>query len=170
MRDAVIFPEDMRDPQGKQIGVSRDPARTPMQWDASRHAGFTQATPWLPVGYDYQHCNVECETQDRFSMLVLYRRLIALRRLEPALSVGSYKPVLAQGQLLSYLREAGEQRFLVVLNLGSRPDHLSLANIGEGEIVVNTDPRREGERVSGRIVMLGDDAAVVRLRPLDNVR
>ncbi|MEY2932365.1 MAG: hypothetical protein RL033_3114 [Pseudomonadota bacterium] len=170
MRDAVIFPEDMQDPQGKQIGVSRDPARTPMQWSAERHAGFTAATPWLPVGYDYQICNVEAQTPDRQSMLALYRRLIALRRAEPALSVGSYKPVVAQGQLVAFLREAGDDRFLVVLNLGSRPDHLTLSDVGEGEIVISTDGRREGERVARRIVMLGDDAVVVRLRPLENVR
>ena len=97
-------------------------------------------------------------------MLWLYRRLIALRRAEPALSVGSYKPLMAQGQLLAYLREAGDQRFLVVLNLGSRPGHLPLEGIGEGELVISTDARREGERVTGRLVMLGDDAVVVRLR------
>jgi alpha-glucosidase len=170
MRDAVIFPEQMQDPQGKQIGVSRDPARTPMQWNAGLHAGFTSGIPWLPVGYDYQICNVEAESEDRNSMLSLYRRLIALRRAEPALSVGAYKPVVAQGQLVAFLREAGEQRYLVVLNLGSRPDHLSLADVGEGQVVIATDVRREGERVSGRIVMLGDDAAVIRLRPTENVR
>jgi alpha-glucosidase len=90
--------------------------------------------------------------------------LIALRRAEPALSVGSYKPVVAQGQLIAYLREAGEHRFLVVLNLGSRPGHLPLTDIGEGEIVIGTDVRRQGERVRGRLVMLGDDGVVMRLR------
>jgi hypothetical protein len=71
---------------------------------------------------------------------------------------------------VAFLREAGDDRFLVVLNLGSRPDHLTLSDVGEGEIVISTDGRREGERVARRIVMLGDDAVVVRLRPLENVR
>jgi len=164
MRDAVIFPEQMKDPQGKRIGVSRDPARTPMQWTGGEQAGFSSAAPWLPLGYDYQYCNVQSQEQDRDSMLALYRRLIALRRAEPALSVGAYKPLLAQGQLLSYLREAGEQRFLVVLNLGSRPEHIALSDVGQGEIVIASDARREGEHVMGRLVMLGDDAVVVRLR------
>jgi alpha-glucosidase len=164
MRDAVIFPEQMQDPQGKRIGVSRDPARTPMQWTGGAQAGFSTATPWLPLGYDYQYCNVESQAQDRDSMLGLYRRLLALRRAEPALSVGTYKPLIEQGQIMAYLREAGEQRFLVVLNLGSRPGHVPLEAVGLGEIVVATDGRREGEHVTGRLVMLGDDAVVVRLR------
>jgi alpha-glucosidase len=163
MRDAMIFPEQMQDPQGKQIGVSRDPSRTPMQWTGKPLAGFTTGVPWLPIGHDFEICNVEAQSQERESMLSLYRRLIALRRAEPALSVGTYKPVVAQGQLIAYLREAGEHRFLVVLNLGSRPAHLPLTDIGEGEIVVGTDVRRQGERVTGRLVMLGDDGVVVRL-------
>jgi len=163
MRDTLIFPEQMQDPQGKRIGVSRDPSRTPMHWTGAEQAGFSTAAPWLPIGYDYQYCNVESQAQDRDSMLGLYRRLIALRRAQPALSVGGYKPLVAQGQLLAYLREAGEQRFLVVLNLGSRPGHLPLEGIGEGQVVISTDGRREGERVTRRLVMLGDDAVVVRL-------
>ncbi len=165
MRDAVIFPEHMQDPQGKIIGVSRDPARTPMQWTPAAHAGFTSGVPWLPVGYDYQYCNVEAQAPDPGSMLSLYRRLIALRRHESALSVGAYKPVLASGQLIAYLREAGAQRFLGALNLGSRPAHLSLQELGEGQIVIGTDARREGEAVRGRLVLLGDDGVVVRLGP-----
>jgi len=163
MRDTMIFPEQMQDPQGKRIGVSRDPARTPMQWTGEAHAGFSTAPPWLPLGHDYQYCNVETQSHDRDSMLGLYRRLIALRRAEPALSVGAYKPLVTQGQLLAYLREAGDQRFLVVLNLGSRPGHFSLEALGAGELVISTDGRRQGERVTGRLVMLGDDAVVVRL-------
>jgi len=163
MRDAVIFPEQMQDPQGKNIGVSRDPARTPMQWTGEAFAGFSTAEPWLPLGFDYQYCNVEAQKSDRDSTLTLYRRLIALRRAEPALSVGNYKPVTTEGAMLAYVRESDEQRFLMVLNLGSRPAHLPLTELGPGEIVLATDARREGERVSGRLVMLGDDAIVVRL-------
>jgi alpha-glucosidase len=165
MRDAMIFPEQMQDPQGKNIGVSRDPARTPMQWNGGAQAGFSSGVPWLPVGYDYQYCNVESQSPDPDSMLSLYRRLIALRRAESALSVGTYTPVEASGQLVAFLRDAGGRRFLVVLNLGSRPAHLPLQALGAGQIAVATDARREGERVAGRLVLLGDDGVVVRLLP-----
>ena len=77
------------DPQGKNIGISRDPSRTPMQWAGSANAGFSSATPWLPLGHDYQLCNVDQQSRDDSSLLSLYRRLIALRRKEPALCIGS---------------------------------------------------------------------------------
>jgi alpha-glucosidase len=163
MRDAVILPEQIRDPQGKNIGVSRDPARTPMQWTGGPHAGFTAGEPWLPVGYDHEYCNVERQQNDADSVLSLYRRLIALRRAEAAFSVGSYRPVIAPGDLIAYVREAAGRRFLIVLNLGPKPAHLALHDVGAGQIVIATDQRREGRSAEHRLVMLGDDAVVVRL-------
>jgi len=164
MRDAVIFPEQVQDPQGKNIGISRDPARTPMQWSGSPHAGFSTAQPWLPLGHDFEHCNVEQQTREAGSMLALYRRLIALRRTEPALAVGSYRPLVGGGDLLAFVREAAEgHRFLVVLNLGPRPGQLALDNLGTGQVVIATEARRESERVQGRLILTGDDALVVRL-------
>jgi alpha-glucosidase len=163
MRDAVIFPEHIQDPQGKNIGVSRDPARTPMQWSPAPNAGFSKAPPWLPLGHDYEHCNVERQTHDPDSMLSLYRRLIAIRRAQPALSVGSYKPVVAEAQVVAYLREIEGQRWLVALNLGPRPAQLPLDVLGEGQIVIATESRREKQRVQGRLILTGDDAVVIRL-------
>lgn len=160
MRDAVIFPEEIQDPQGKNIGVSRDPARTPMQWSSSAYAGFSPVPPWLPVGRDYAYHNVEAQMEERDSMLALYRRLIALRRAEPALSVGDYRPLVASGDLIAYVREAVGRRFLVVLSFGSAPGYFEL---GSGEIVIATDARRERQHVERRLVMLGDDAVVIRL-------
>jgi alpha-glucosidase len=163
MRDAVIFPEDIQDPQGKNIGISRDPARTPMQWSGGSNAGFSEATPWLPLGHDYEHCNVESETGERGSMLTLYRRLIALRRTEPALSVGSYVPIFAEGDVLAYIREAEGRRWLVALNLSPRPALLPLNEIGAGQIVIASETRRETHRVQDRLILTGDDGVLVRL-------
>ncbi len=163
MRDTVILPEQVRDPQGKNIGVSRDPSRTPMQWTSGPVAGFSAGAPWLPIGYDYDYCNVERQQDDPHSMLSLYRRLIALRRAEAAFSVGSYRPVIAPGDLIAFVREAAGRRFLSVLNLGPRPAHLALDDLGGGQIVIATEQRREGRSAEHRLVMLGDDAVVVRL-------
>lgn len=164
MRDAVIFPEDIRDPQGKNIGIGRDPARTPMQWSAGPNAGFSRATPWLPLGHDHAHRNVEREANRPNSMLSLYQRLIALRRKEQALSVGSYRPLVSDGDLLAYVRDADHgNRFLVALNLGPRPGLLSIEALGTGQVVIATESRRESERVSKRLILTGDDALVVRL-------
>ena len=59
--DAVQDPWEKREPG---LGVGRDPQRTPMQWDASPSAGFSDGVPWLPVASDYQQINVAVERQD----------------------------------------------------------------------------------------------------------
>ena len=109
MQDGTIPPELVQDPFEKRvpgIGVGRDPARTPMQWDASANAGFTRGTPWLPVADDYRETNVAVEADDPRSMLVLYRRLIELRRQRPELVVGDWRPLAADGDVLVYTRSA----------------------------------------------------------------
>ncbi len=164
MRDIAIGHDQMQDPQGKNVGLSRDPARTPMQWSSAPNGGFSLANPWLPVALDFPYRNVEQESQDPDSMLSLYRRLIQLRREEPALVAGDYRPLVAEGSLMAYLREHGEQRLLVALNLGPGPSQLSLGALGAGgEIVIATERRRERERVTDRLIMTGDDAVVMRL-------
>jgi alpha-glucosidase len=163
MRDGVIVPEEIQDPQGKNIGVSRDPERTPMQWSPEHAAGFTTGKPWLPVSIDFELQNVQTERNDPSSMLTLYRRLIELRRREPALSVGTYTPVVSDGAVLAYVRAVEGRRFLVALNLGHRPAQLSLDSTGPGEVVIATEPVREGRRIEGRWLSAGDDGVVVRL-------
>lgn len=166
MRDGLISPEDVQDPQEKNVpglGLGRDPERTPMQWSPAENAGFSQAKPWLPINLDYELVNVECEREDPNSMLALYRKLLKLRRSEKALSVGSYVPVVTQGDLVTYLRVYEGRRFLVVLNLGHRPASVPLEQFGNGTVVVATDARREQKRVHGRLIMTGDDGLVVLL-------
>jgi alpha-glucosidase len=162
--DVAISPERFQDPQGKNIGISRDPARTPMQWSAAPNAGFTTGVPWLPLSDDFERINVECESRDLDSMLALYRRLIALRRQEPALVVGSYRPVVAEPEVVAYVREHAGRRWLVALNLSSTEKQLSLdAADGQGEIVVATERKREGERLGSEIRLAADDGLVIRL-------
>lgn len=164
MRDIAISPDQVQDPQGKNVGVSRDPARTPMQWTAAPHAGFSTVASWLPVSLDYQYCNVERQQDDPDSLLSLYRRLIQLRREEPCLVVGTYRPLVAEGNLIAYVREHGDSRWLVALNLGPGPCQLSLGAMpAGGQIAIATERRRENERVTDRLVLNGDDGVVVRL-------
>ena len=100
----------MRDPFEKNvpgIGVGRDGCRTPMQWDATKSAGFSEADPWLPVPDNYRDQNVERCHEDKGSLYWLYRRLIDIRRKYVALAKGSYVPLKAQGDLLLFCRELG---------------------------------------------------------------
>jgi alpha-glucosidase len=167
MRDGIIRPEEVHDPQEKNLpglGLNRDPARTPMQWSPEPGAGFSSAKPWLPLSIDMQSVNVASQASDADSMLSYYRRLTALRRAEPALSVGGYVPLTTDGDLLAYIRQAEGKRFLIALNLGHRPAQLALhENDAAGSVAVATDRRREGERIAGRVVLTGDDGLVIRL-------
>lgn len=74
--------------------MGRDNARTPMQWDASPHAGFTTGTPWIPVHPNHTEVNAEAAYADPSSVFHHYRRLIALRHREPAVVHGDFTMLL----------------------------------------------------------------------------
>ena len=114
--------EPIRDPLEKNmpgIGVGRDGARTPMQWNCSAFAGFSSSEPWLPLSVDWATRNVETLRRDKNSIYVLYRRLIEARRHSLALRRGLYRPIPSKGDLLLYVREFGSERMLMALNLGA---------------------------------------------------
>jgi alpha-glucosidase len=131
--------EDVKDPIGK-IGwpqeKGRDGERTPMQWDDSKDAGFSTAErTWLPVASDFVQRNASAEAQDPDSILNFYKRLIALRRSEPALRDGGYLAVNRDdAQVLSFLRKnpgAGES-VLVALNMSAQTRTLRFDLTGAG--------------------------------------
>jgi alpha-glucosidase len=142
LRDVRIPPErltDVREEQAPGRGLGRDPERTPMPWTAELPAaGFSRAEPWLPVGEENLARNVAAQRADEASMLSLYRRLIALRQREAALSVGWYRPVAATGDTLAYRRGAGGRELLVALNLGATPQRLVLpGDLGEVRLILS---------------------------------
>jgi alpha-glucosidase len=165
MRNVAIPPGLVQDPWEKNVpglGLGRDPERTPMQWDDRLNAGFTIGTPWLPVAADYAAVNVAAERCDPTSVLMLYRRLMALRREMPALSVGTYEPIIASGDVLAYVRAYAGQRLLVMLNLGSQPQQLELSSAPlQGWIALSTHLDRAGERVGGAISLRADEGAII---------
>ena len=167
MRNVAIPPEAVHDPWERNvpgIGLGRDPERTPMQWDQSEQAGFTSGKPWLPLSPEWPTENVEVERDDPESMLSFYRRLIELRRSEPALAVGAYAPVGVSGEILAFTREAEGTRYMVAANLGHAPGLLELQDSTmTGTVVLATDETLEGSRVAKRLEMRGDRAIVVRL-------
>ncbi len=165
MRDGLVAPEEAQDPQERNLpGLGRDPERTPMQWTSGPNAGFTDGRPWLPLALDYRRTNVEAARDDPHSMLTLYRRLLTVRRAEPALSVGSFAPLPSPEDWIAYVRQHESRRFLVALNLGHRPGLLGFEPLGAGgRVVIGTDPGREGERVERRLALAGDDGVVVEL-------
>ncbi|MHA6247763.1 alpha-amylase family glycosyl hydrolase [Pontibacter sp. CAU 1760] len=167
MRDVPIPPDEVQDPQGLNMpdkDLSRDPARTPMQWDDSEYAGFSDAKPWLRLPDNFRRVNVEAERNDDYSMLHFYRRLIEMRQQEPALHIGDYLPVLSKGSLLSFKRQHGDKCYLVLLNLSHKPCHFRAEHdTYTGKVVLATDPEREGKQVTGNISMSGDEGILVLL-------
>ncbi len=162
-----IPPEAVQDPWEKNepgIGVGRDPERTPMQWNASSHAGFTTGDPWLPLDADFSICNVERLKADRTSILTFYSRLIDLRREHRALSIGSYVPVEVEAHVFSYERRHRTDRLLVALNLGHEPHDLSLLPwVARGRILLSTHLDREGEIVEKTLTLRADEGTLVEL-------
>jgi alpha-glucosidase len=154
----------VQDPWEKNLpgrGLGRDPERTPMQWSAEPHAGFTTGEPWLPVADDYGWNNVQAQRSDPASMLTLHRALLDLRRREPALHAGDWAPVDADGAVLAYLRSHGATRLLVALNLGAEPAALDFD--GSGSVVLSTLPATAEARVGGRIDLRGNEGLILRL-------
>ena len=138
----VQDPRELREPG---IGMGRDPVRTPMAWDASANAGFGPADPWLPLHPDWQTRNVAVQREDEASMWRLTQKLLAIRHARPALALGDYHPIECGGDLLAYERRLGEERLLVVLNLGDRPHAFSIPEWAEGLDIIaaaqgGTDP------------------------------
>jgi len=163
IEDVSIPPERARDSWTKTepgVGLGRDPQRTPMQWDASPHAGFTSAEPWLPVSPAYQSANVDALAREPRSILALYRRLIALRRSRDALVTGAKRLVDAPENVIAYERGEGSDHVLVALNLGHEPRQLQLA---QGTLLLSTHLDREGERVTGLLRLRSDEGVIVNI-------
>ena len=98
MTNVPIPPDEVQDPAEKNqpgIGMGRDPEKDPMPWDGSLLAGFTSGKPWLLLGADHTLVNVAAQEQDESSLLHLYRRLLAFRRIHPVLVSGDMLSVAA---------------------------------------------------------------------------
>jgi alpha-glucosidase len=159
MKNVVIPASEVQDPAEKNEpgkGMGRDPERTPMQWDSSPQAGFTEGVPWLRLAADHATVNVAVLSGQSESILGLYRKLIDLRRSNAALNTGGVENVASDGNVLRYERFDGEQRFAVLLNLGERKEEVAIA---PGEIVCSTHMDRSGE----------DGWAEYSLRPFEGI-
>lgn len=161
MVDVPVPHEFAQDPwEANEPGHGRDPARTPMPWDDSANGGFTDGPPWLPLG-DARACNVEAAGRDPRSMLALHKALLALRRAHPALAVGDYEGMTAEGDVLAYVRRASDEAFMVVLNLSDRPTTFEPGALVE--TVLSTALDRAGAEPPGLLRLRPDEGLVLKL-------
>lgn len=98
--------------------TSRDNSRTPMQWNSSENAGFTEGTPWLKLNDNYKKINVESEEKDENSVLNFYKKLIKLRKSNDTLIYGIYDLILEDDErIYAYTRTLDNEKFLIIGNL-----------------------------------------------------
>jgi len=157
MPQVPIPPERVQDPFERNVpglGLGRDGARTPMQWDGSDWAGFSTVESWLPLAEEFPRENVAVQAQDPGSILNLHRRLIAARRRHPALQLGAYSPVLVRGDLLLFKRTLAPEEFIVALNFGDGPAMIGLAEHGwHRRVLISTRCNRDGEMIAGDLFL-----------------
>lgn len=118
---------------------SRDHGRTPMQWDASEHAGFTSGNPWLPLNPNYIDVNTEAELADENSVLNHFKKMTALRKESDVLIYGDYALLLPEHpQVYAYTRSLGDEQFLVMLNFSKEKVSVTLEELGNfSELKIN---------------------------------
>jgi oligo-1,6-glucosidase len=158
---AMVAGHDPEDVLAAMRLMSRDNARTPVQWDASPNAGFTTGTPWLPVNPDHVGWNAEVQRRDPDSVLAHYRRLIALRHGEPVVALGDFTMLLPEhDDVYAFTRSRGGDTLLVVCNLSRTPYTLAdlLTESVDADLVLGNVP------ASDPAVLAPWEARVLRLR------
>lgn len=126
--------------------AGRDNARTPMQWNAGREAGFTDGSPWMPVNPNKNQINVEQQETQTDSILNYFRAMASLRKAHPALTYGSYQPIeVGNEKIFSYFRESEKEKYQIVLNFSDESSIFPFEQVGE-KLMGNYNDKSEGLR------------------------
>ena len=100
---------------------SRDNARTPMQWDDSKQAGFTEGEPWIKVNPNYKKINAAQQLEDPDSVFHYYQKLIRLRKEKDIIVYGEFEPLYREDeQIFAYTRKQDQEKLLTVCNFSDK--------------------------------------------------
>lgn len=146
---------------------SRDNARTPMQWDDTKHAGFTEGEPWIQVNDNYTEINVASAENDPGSILHYYRKLISLRKKSKVLIYGEYELLLPDdSDIYAYTRTLDDEKMLIILNFrGHEPEmHWPEGWTEERAKLVISNVKRRYSKDEGTILLQPYEARVYRLQ------
>lgn len=125
--------------------MSRDNARTPMQWTSGENAGFTKGTAWLKINPDYKEINVEDQENNPDSVLNYYRKLVALRKSDEFQNVFTYGEFIPEYEemddILAFYRTDAATSILVVANFGT--DAASIELKGNVKRVLMSNQKNE---------------------------
>ena len=117
--------------------MGRDNARTPVQWTAGRHGGFTTGEPWLPVNPNHTEINAEAERADPDSVFHHYRRVIALRHELPVIADGDFTMLLADDErVYAYVRALDGVELLVLGNFSGDEAIVALPGWEDAEALI----------------------------------
>lgn len=123
--------------------ISRDNARTPMQWNEKENAGFTTGTPWIGVNKNYKQINAKAQLKDPDSVYNFYRKLIQLRHEEEIIVHGSFEMLLEDSdQIFAYQRVLYDTRLVVMCNF--TPNHVAYEGIPKKAKLVISNYKNEG--------------------------
>ncbi len=122
--------ENGEDPEKVMLSIytkGRDNARTPVQWDATEHAGFTTGTPWIQVNPNYTEINAHQAVSDENSVFHYYKKLIQLRKQHDIIVYGSYEIILEDHkEIYAYTRTLGDEKLLVITNFSGETPTFTL--------------------------------------------
>ncbi len=117
--------------------LSRDNGRTPMQWDATKNAGFSNETPWLPVHKNHTTVNVLNQENDQNSVLNHFRKMVALRKDNLLLVYGEYEIIQEEHPAIyAYSRTLDDEKMTVLLNFSESESSISLPNFDHSKKVL----------------------------------
>ena len=141
---------------------SRDNARTPVQWDSSKNAGFTTGTPWLPLNPNYKKINVAQQEKDPESVLSYYKKLTALRKnpeYKETMVYGDFVPFMAEEDRLMAFYRKGEKTLLILGNYRKEERELELPAPVKKLVLSNAEPRITGRKIT----LSGYEATILEL-------
>jgi alpha-glucosidase len=174
MLNVTVPAEKCQDPWPQRSGkpeLSRDPQRSPMQWDAGPGAGFSVPAedgnlpePWLPLHSDWQCLNVATQQDEPGSIYNLYRCLLQLRRASPVLTHGEYRALDdTPAAVYGYLREYGGDRLLVLLNFEGESKQVTSVSFDYGAVLLSTGLDREGVESLHSFALRPHEGVIIRV-------
>ena len=145
--------------QIRQVG--RDNARTPMQWDTSKNAGFSISDKtWLPVNPNYKDINVESALANPESIFYTYQKLVELRKTQDWLVDADFELLETTDKVFAYIRKIKDSSYLVVVNLSDQ-EQIFDYNFDVEEVVISNT---ELETITGQGELQAWDAICVKVK------
>ncbi len=122
--------------------MTRDNARTVMQWTGGKNAGFTEGdSTWIKVNPNHTEINVEDDLKNSASVLDFYRQIIRLRHMNDELNYGSYRMIAKSNKkVIAYIRENEDRKLLIVVNMSDMPAKIDLGEMPyrKGHCILST--------------------------------